>query len=258
MTPFTLKTRIFLSSTLVAVLSVAFAVHFVTDRVAREAEAELRRGLLEAGTLVEQHHAARVEALTLMARLVADLPKLKAAVDTGDPTTVGPLAADYKGRLKADLFAVTDVNGRELVSLGAPARQAAPPDEVRSALGGHEAMTFRADPPPGLHVITVPIVMEVGPREVMGALSVGFAIDDALAEQFSRVTQSDVVLTVPGRVLGSTLPRGARTKTSSRGTRAATASRSWTSTATTTSCSSGRSPSTATRSCSRAPWCPWP
>ena len=41
----------------------------------------------------------------------------------------------------------------------------------------------------------------------MGALSVGFALDNALAEQFGRVTQSDVVLAVPGRVLGSTLPR---------------------------------------------------
>jgi signal transduction histidine kinase len=210
MTPLTLKTRIFLSSTLVAVLSVAFAVHFVTDRVAREAEAELRRGLLEAGTLVEQHHAARVETLTLMARLVADLPKLKAAVDTGDPTTVGPLAEDYRARLKADMFAITDRSGRELVALGAPANEGPPLPAVRSALAGRQAMTFRAGPSSGLQVITVPIVMEMesGPREVMGALSVGFALDNALAAQFRRVTQSDVALAVPGRVLASTLARG--------------------------------------------------
>jgi signal transduction histidine kinase len=207
MTPLTLKTRIFLSSTLVAVLSVAFAVHFVTDRVAREAEAELRRGLLEAGTLVEQHHAARVETLTLLARLVADLPKLKAAVDTGDPTTVGPLAEDYKARLQADLFAITDPSGRELVVLGAPAHAGPPSPAVRTALAGHEAMTFRAGPSSGLQIVTEPIVMESGPREVMGALTVGFALDNVLAERFRRVTQSDVVLAVPGRILASTLPR---------------------------------------------------
>jgi signal transduction histidine kinase len=41
----------------------------------------------------------------------------------------------------------------------------------------------------------------------MGTLRVGFALDDALAEQFRRVTQSDIALVVPGRVLASTLPR---------------------------------------------------
>jgi signal transduction histidine kinase len=207
MTPLTLKTRIFLSSALVAVLSVAFAVHFVTDRVVREAEAELRRGLQEAGTLVEQHYAARVDALTLMARLVADLPKLKAAVDTGDPTTIEDIARDYKARVKADLFAITDRSGHEVVALGPPAGQGPPPPAVRAALAGREAVTFRAQA--GLQVITVPILMEIeaGPREVMGTLRVGFALDDALAEQFRRVTQSDIALVVPGRVLASTLPR---------------------------------------------------
>ena len=45
---------------------------------------------------MEQHHAARLETLTLLARLIADLPKLKAAVATGDPPTVEPLARDYQ------------------------------------------------------------------------------------------------------------------------------------------------------------------
>jgi signal transduction histidine kinase len=207
MTALTLKTRIFLSSALVAVLSVAFAVRFVSSRVAQEADAELRRGLAEAGTLVEQHHAARVENLSRLARLVADLPKLKAAVDTSDPTTVRPLAEDYKARLKADLFAVTDASGRELVTLGAPAADPAYSPAVRSALQGREAMTFRTDSEPALQVVTVPILIEAGPREVLGTLSVGFALDNALATQFRGVTQSDIAIAAEGRILASTLPR---------------------------------------------------
>jgi signal transduction histidine kinase len=214
MTPLTLKTRIFLSSALVAVLSVAFAVRFVSSRVAREAEGDLRRGLSEAGTLVEQNQALRVDTLRLMARLVADAPQLKAAVDTSDPTTVRPLAEDYKARLAearlaADLFAVSDRSGRELVALGAPASTGPPSPAVRSALAGNESMTFRAAPAPALQVITVPIFIEfkAGPREVMGTLSIGFALDNALATQLAGVTQSHVALAVPGRVLASTLPR---------------------------------------------------
>jgi signal transduction histidine kinase len=214
MKPLTLKTRIFLSSALVAVLSVAFAVRFVSSRVAREAEDDLRRGLTEAGTLVEQNQAARVDTLRIMARLVADLPKLKAAVDTSDPITVRPLAEDYKaqlaaGRLTADLFAVTDRSGRELVALGAPASTGPPSPAVRLALAGNEPMTFRTAPAPALQVITVPIFIEfeAGPRDVMGTLSVGFALDNTLATQLAGVTQSHVALAVPGRVLASTLPR---------------------------------------------------
>ena len=210
MKPLTLKTRIFLSSALVAVLSVAFAVHFVTGRVAREAEAELRRGLTEVGTLMERHQAARVETLTLLARLVADLPKLKAAVETRDPPTVRPLAADYKARLEAEYFAVNDRDGRELVALGAPAGgpSEAPSAAVRSALQGREVMTFRTTPPPPLQVLTVPILIEAGPPEVLGTLSIGFALDQALAAELRAVTQSEVALVLADHVVASTLPRG--------------------------------------------------
>jgi hypothetical protein len=87
-----LRNRVFLASAVVAVLSIAFALQFVTNRVAREAEAELERGLSDAGVLLEQHLASRGEMLILVARLIADLPKLKAAVETGDPPTVQPIA----------------------------------------------------------------------------------------------------------------------------------------------------------------------
>jgi signal transduction histidine kinase len=208
MTPLTLRTRMFLASAVVAVLSVSFSAQFVISRVAREAEAELRRGLLEVGTLVERHHASRVETLRVLARLVADLPRLKAAVETGDPPTVAPVAADYGARVGAEFFAVTDRTGRELVALGAGGEGgASPPAAVRAALEGREAMTFRTAPHPALEVLTVPILIEAGPREVLGTLSVGFALDSALAAEFGAVSQSDIALLLDGRVVASTLPR---------------------------------------------------
>ena len=91
-----LTNRIFLASAALAVLCIGAAVYFVNVRVTREAEAELERGLVEAGRVVEQHRTTLSETFTLVARLMADLPKLKAAVETGDPPTVQPLAADYR------------------------------------------------------------------------------------------------------------------------------------------------------------------
>src|SRR5918993_4617142 len=99
-----LTNRVFLACTLLAMLSLGFAFYFVNERASMEAEAELRRGLQEAGTLLDQQRATVTDTFTRMARVVADLPKLKAAVETGDPPTVQPLADEYLREVNADLL----------------------------------------------------------------------------------------------------------------------------------------------------------
>ena len=53
----------------------------------RQAERELQRGIEEAATLVDEYRKFSFETFGREARLIADLPVLKAAVDTGDPAT---------------------------------------------------------------------------------------------------------------------------------------------------------------------------
>src|SRR5918993_3494754 len=113
-----LTNRIFLASAALAVMSIGAAVYFVSLTTTREAEAELQRGLIEAGTLVDEQCATLVRTLTVMARLVADDPRLKAAVDTGDPPTVQPLARGYQEQLNAALMVLTDRNGQVLAQVG--------------------------------------------------------------------------------------------------------------------------------------------
>lgn len=201
-----LKNRIFLACALVAVLSIGFAMRFVTASMAGEAEAELRRGLQRSAALVEENHAARLNTLTLLARLIADLPKLKAALATGDPPTLLPIASDYRERVKADLFTVGDRKRVVLVSLGGAGGETADAAAVRSALAGHEATTFQATPNGVLEVVTVPVVLGPDPPEVLGTLSMGFALNDAHASEFKAVTESDLVFALDGRARASTLP----------------------------------------------------
>ena len=52
---------------------------------------------------------------------MADLPRLKAAVATGDPPTVEQVASEYRASVRSDVFAVADRAGRTLASLGAAA-----------------------------------------------------------------------------------------------------------------------------------------
>src|SRR3954471_15360649 len=116
-----LSNRVFLACTLLAMLSLGFAFYFVNERVANEAEADLRRGLTEAGTLVDEHRATLTDTFTRLAMLVADLPKLKAAMATNDAPTVQPLADKYREQVNADLLLVIDPHGRVLGAAGADA-----------------------------------------------------------------------------------------------------------------------------------------
>ncbi|HEY3121766.1 MAG TPA: ATP-binding protein [Vicinamibacteria bacterium] len=200
-----LTNRIFLASAMLAVFCIAFAVYLVNVRVTRDAEAELERGLREAANLVEQHRATLGETFTLVARLVADLPKLKAAAATADPPTVQPLAAEYHAQVRSALFLVTDRTGRVLAAIGSSPDQGAPPD-VAAALAGRESATFRPHAHGVLEVVTVPITIGAAPPEILGTLSIGFLLDDRLAARFGALTMSEIAFALDGRILASTLP----------------------------------------------------
>ncbi len=199
-----LQNRVFVATALLAVLPIGVALHFVSARVASEGEEQLQRALVEAATIVEQQHSARRENLTEMARIVADLPKLGAAMAEHHPPTVKPVAEDYRTRVRADVLVVTDANGGVLAALGAPA-DAAARRAISDALHGRETTAFQVEGGRLLEVVTVPVLIGPDPREVLGTLSLGFALDDALALQFKRLTGSDVAFAYDGRVHGSTL-----------------------------------------------------
>ena len=203
-----LTNRIFLACALLASLSLGFAFYFVNERVSREAEAELRRGLQEARTLVDQQRTQQTQTFSTFARLVADLPKLKAAVGTGDPPTVQPLAEDYGAQMDANLVIVRGRDGSRLATAGVDVPSlpplAAPPD---SAI---EVSRFWPHPRGVLQVVSVPIFIGLPPTEVMGRLTVGFFLDDARANAFKDATGSEIAFGAGDRVLASTLPHADR------------------------------------------------
>jgi signal transduction histidine kinase len=206
-----LTNRIFFACTLLATLSLGFAFYFVNARATSEAEAELRRGLNEAGVLVDQNRVALTDTFTRLARLVADgAPKLKAAVETGDPPTVQPLADEYRDQMNADLLLLTGRRGELLASAGSVARDLAPPSMLGATGSLDEVSTFMAHPRGVLQVVSVPIVLDGNPPDVLGRLTVGFLLDDRFAGTIKRLTASEIAFGANGRILASTLPADSR------------------------------------------------
>ena len=207
-----LTNRIFLASAALTVLCMGIAISLVNVRVTASAEDELQRGLIETGAVVDQQRETMFDLFTVMARLVADLPKLKAAVDTSDPPTVEPVAGEYRLQVGSDLLLVTDRSGRVLAATSdrAPDPGLASLVTIREALAGRESATFWVAPDGMFQVVSVPITAGAAPPEILGTLTVGFLLGDALAARLKELTGSEIAFAVGGKVLASTLPAASR------------------------------------------------
>jgi signal transduction histidine kinase len=207
-----LRSRIFLTSALLAVLSIGAAIYRVNARVTGEAEQALHREIAATGALVEQLRATRAETFTVMSRLIADTPKLKAAVSTDDPATVQSPLQDIakQNRLETNLFLVTNKAGKVLATYGVGERTAliiANQPSIRQAIAGRETFSLLPQPNGMMQLVTVPIL---GPPDILGTLSVGFLLDETLAAQLKTMTGSEIAFGMDGQILATTLPAGDR------------------------------------------------
>jgi len=200
-----LTNRIFIASTLLSVLSLGLAFVFANSRMSRDVETDLEQGLSDAATMVDMHRETRTETVTRMARLVAELPTLQAAVDEDDPLTVQGPAENIRQQVSADLLIVTNAKGVVLASAGrdSTALSYLPkgPDD------GEVFSTFLPHARGVLELVSVPILKYPEPVKLLGRVNAGFFMDDTLAHQFKGLTDSEIAFAAGGKVLASSLGR---------------------------------------------------
>ncbi len=202
-----LTNRIFFASAVLTVLAISVAVYRVNVAVTAQAENELQRGLQEAGTLLEEYRTTLFGHFSRETRLIADLPRLKAALDTNsDPDTIRPLADEYQRLIGSDLFLVTNPSGQVVAEAGrlpAPRGNAATEQAIRLATQGREAVSLWPVHGGVIQVVSVPSV--VG-GQVLGTVSAGFSLDEEAAARFKVLTNSEIAFAIDGRIQASTLP----------------------------------------------------
>ena len=196
-----LSNRIFLACTLLATLSLGFAFWVVNATATKEAEADLQRGLVDAAELVDEHRISELTYTFRLARLVADLPKLKAGVVTGDLPTVQPLVDDYRTQMNVDLLVVSDRQGQVLGSAGAEG--ATLPEDPRTR---PESKPCSRRTRAGCLLIVVPILLGLEQSELLGRLTAGFFLDPERAQQFKKWTNSEIAFGAGDRIMASSLP----------------------------------------------------
>jgi signal transduction histidine kinase len=194
--------RIFLASALLGILSIGAAVYFVSAQLTSQTEAELQRDLTEAATLVREQIHTQFDNVARTARLIADLPKFKAALDTADLPTLIPIAADYREQAGADLLMVTGRHGEQLAVIGEMGTRPTAPTSEDLALEPKATPAFWLHPAGVLEVVSVPVPL--GP-EFLGVLSIGTLLDDRRAAQFKALSGADIAFAMGGAVRSSTL-----------------------------------------------------
>src|SRR5260370_14349664 len=105
---------------------------------------------------------------------------------------------------------VTNTAGRILAAVGAAEQNAfrvADRPAISAALRGRDSVSLLPQPNGILQVVTVPLLLgEINP-EILGTLSVGFPLDDALARQLKENSGSDIAFGMDGKVLAGTQSR---------------------------------------------------
>jgi signal transduction histidine kinase len=203
-----LRSRVFMASALLAVLSIAVALYLVNVRLSGELERQLQREIMATGAIVEQLGTTQAQQFTMMARLIADAPKLKAAVDTNDPATVQDTLDGYQSEVHSHLLVVTNRDGLQLASVGvgpAVATRLAALPSVREAASGKETSALLPQQDGVLQLVSVPIVVGIDRPDLLGTLSVGFPFDAALAARVKEITGSDIAFGLDGQILAATV-----------------------------------------------------
>jgi signal transduction histidine kinase len=193
-----LTNRIFLASALLVSVPTGITIARVNVSVSRRAEDNLRLGLAEASSLVDQLSRTQFSDFVVKAQLIAGLPVLMGATATGDPATVQPIADTYQVRIGADLFVVAGRGDRVLARAG---RLRLPDEEVvrlievcRESVDG---TTFQLSGYGLLHVVAIPL--EGAP----GTLVAGVSLDRDSALAIKSVTNSEIAF-VTGNTIAAT------------------------------------------------------
>ena len=206
-----LTNRIFFATATLAVLLTGVAIYVVNGAVSAQAQRDLQRDLNQAGTMLNAYQQGTFENTAAIARLIADLPRLKAAAAEQDPFTLTPVVKEYQSKLvpNADLFAVANSDGRILARAGASSApdEALMPAIIRGRTTVSEREAFWPEPDGILLIQSVPIWIGPDAPDVLGTLIFGTSLDAKQADRFKMLTNSEIAFGVNNRINVATLPR---------------------------------------------------
>jgi signal transduction histidine kinase/ActR/RegA family two-component response regulator len=204
------STKVLLPMVGTMVLLMALTVWLVDRRIAQQFQREAAASLATAEAVFRNSRELQTKELLLRYRHLPNEPRYKAAFQAADPPTLRDLLSDLLGEQTADVILFTTdkpellaSSKRDPLTSTSDFESGSAPAVAQALRGEEKADTIRVG---GrlFDVVSIPVFGTSG--YLIGALTLGSEISDAVAQRFSRVTQSQIILVANGRVIASTLP----------------------------------------------------
>jgi PAS domain S-box-containing protein len=205
-----LQTHVAVGISLLVALSLG-AVLLATTRLITTRSLDLASGRLDAARTAFYHLAdRRAQSAADQSRLITTLPIFRATMTeprlANDAATIEAMAEEYRRQLTARFCIVTNQAGRWTGSPGW-AKGQSPPSALASSIaiavrgGAHHDIVAIQDTL--FLIVSEPALFA---EEVLGTLTVGYALDDEVAAELADVTHSQVNLIAGSHLSGSSLP----------------------------------------------------
>ncbi len=182
----------------------AAALQTINARQTAQAQEQVRAGLVGAefvfGSLLER----REQQLKTNLRLLSGDFAFKEALATADPETILSATLNHKQRIQADIMFVADAEGLALADTGgyfAPGRSMKSVGAVAQALEEQPGYSIHLLDEKPYQVACVPITAP----DLIGVVAAGFSIDNALAAELKRLTDTEIAFVGKTKVLATTL-----------------------------------------------------
>jgi len=159
------------------------------------------------------------ELLARESALLADLPSLKSLMTTYDPRTIEDGGVEFWQVSGCDFFALLEQNGKLIAAYnrGPALNRLGVAHELEADFHKQDPTLLALDDRV-YEISTQPLYF--GPKEhgtLLGFVSVGYAIDEHVAQAVSEAAAAEVTFTVDGRVVVSTLRHDLQQQLVSRG-----------------------------------------
>ena len=207
-----LRTKFLLSLLAISAGLTSATLLVVRYRVERQVREAIREDLHNSVRNYQSFERLRETSLTRSARLVADLPNIRALMTTQHKATIQDASGDIWQLSGSDLFVLAGVRGDVLAfQSGTPDFVAdAAQKSLRSSLEKGDAWDWWFS---GGHLYQIwiqPIYFgEKSNNALLGFLAVGHEIDKSEAQNFSNVASSEAVFLYDGEIAASTLSHDA-------------------------------------------------
>jgi signal transduction histidine kinase len=204
-----LRTRFLLSMLLITAGLTAMSLLVVRHSVEQHVRDGIVQDLGNSVTIFQNFQHDRENMLTHSAELVADLPYLRSTMTSHDPATIQDASQAFWQLAGSDLFVLASRNGK-IVAL----HTKSPGFTAESAQHFFEQSLNEEDSSHwwyGAHHLYQSFVQPIyfGSKtegSLLGFLIIGYAIDDRLAHEVSKVSASQVVFSYGDEIVATTLP----------------------------------------------------